>query len=212
MSENKRKTGYKWDGTPIRKGVKGPSSTGKVKNVPANQTNWRRKLQRSRIKFDDDAKEVFLDSLRQDGLKGKAAKAAQISLETVRKHLDNDPDFAEATATALETYRDRLSSHAQNLIFEGTTEIRYNKEGGVASEIRRYPEGLILAELKRHIPEYRDKQPIDAVIQGGVIVAPAEMTPQEWIEKEQRQNEQRLLPPSAEGDEEQDQASSEEKS
>ncbi len=87
----------KKDGTPKkkqpgkRKGTKGATTTGK-KNPKADQTNWRVKLQQSRLKFDDDQKDLYCSELREHGRKNRAARACGVAAATARRHIDNDPD------------------------------------------------------------------------------------------------------------------------
>lgn len=166
------------------------STTGKVRNVKADQSTWRRQLQQSRIKFDDDQKGLYLKALAEHGRKGDAARAAGVSQQCVRDHLDNDPDFQEQAEEAMSCYRDRLVGHHQTLLFEGEIHRRFNKDGELIEERHVYPVRLIELELKRHEPEYRERQTIDLEGAGaGVLVAPAEMSPQEWIEQMQAENE-----------------------
>lgn len=186
----------------VKGGHRGPSNTtttGKVQNVNADQTNWRLQLQASRIKFDDDQKKVYLDQLAKHGLKGRAAKEAGVSMQSVRNHAENDPDFAEARDLAVEAYRDKFVDHATTLAFEGEVHRQYDKDGNLLSEKRVFPVRLIELELKRVEPAYRDKQTIDLTTQGGgVLVAPAEMTPQEWIEQQRQANEEKTARPGGE--------------
>jgi len=178
-----------------RKGIKGPSSTGKVVNVEADQSNWRTKLMTSRIKFDDPQKQIYLNALATHGMKGRSAEAAGVSAQLVRDHLENDPEFQEGYASALETYRDRVVEHATNLALDGIEVIKYNKDGDIVERRMDYPIRLIELELKRVDPAFREKQTIDVNQSGGgVLVAPAEMTPEEWINGQQEANKDKVKP------------------
>lgn len=229
----------KRDGTHIRKGVKGTSSTGKVKNVNADQTNWRRKVQQSRLKFDDDTKRVFLEELAASGLKGRAAKKAGISMQTVGVHRENDPDFEEAFIAAEATYRDSLAEevtrrgrdgwlepvfgkdgrHFDNLCDDQGVPIMRHKETGelvyahqyalldpgerkkvlepvlVPATIRKFSDRMLELDLKRVDPTYRDKSSVDVnATGGGVLVAPAGVSPEDWIKREEEKNGGRVDP------------------
>lgn len=127
MARNK---GQNSKDNPIRKGRRGPSSTGKRK-PRVDQTNWRTKLQTSRVKFDDDQKEIFLRQIAEHGLKGRAAEAAGISMATVHHHSDIDPDFEEAYEQAMQTYRDTLADEVRRRGRDGWLEPVYNKDGRV---------------------------------------------------------------------------------
>lgn len=170
---------------------KRPSSTGKVKNVRADQSNWRKKLQTSRLKFDDDQKAVYLEEFAKHGRKADAAKVAGVSFQTVGNHRENDPEFAEAEAAALEVYRSRLIDHHQTLLFEGELHQRFDKDGNLVESKRVYPIQLISMELKKHDQGYREKQTVDLHHAGGVMVAPAEMTPEEWVKSQMEKNKTR---------------------
>lgn len=168
-----------------------PHTSGKLR-PPVDQTNWRTRLQTARIKFDDEFKEIYLTELREHGMKGRAANAAGVSNQTARNHLENDPEFAEAAEEAHVTYRDKFVDHAiHDLAYKGIEIKKYDKEGNLVEERRDYPIRLIEMELKRIEPGYRDKQTIDINSGGGVLVAPAEMTPQDWIAREIAANEER---------------------
>lgn len=176
-----------------RKGTQ-PSNRGKVVNVRADQTNWRRKLAQSRIKFDDDQKEIYLEELSRHGMRGRSAKAAHVSPQTVINHLENDPDFAAAHAAAIEEYRDSVVDHATTLALDGITVKKYNKDGVLVEERQDYPIRLIELELKKVDPAYRDKQTVDLNHAGGVMVAPPDITPEEWIRQQQEANAARQAP------------------
>lgn len=138
--------------------------------------NWRVKVVAQREKFDDIAKQTFLDEYSQHARMSDAARAAGVTPPTVRRHLENDPDFAEACLAAEHTYRDRLIAHHQELVFEGTTKVSYDRQGNVVSEEKIYPVRLIELELKKHDEGYRDKREVDMKVSGGVLVAPAEVS------------------------------------
>ncbi len=173
-----------------------PSSTGKKINVTAVQDNWRTRLQRSRIKFDDDQKAVYLSALSDHGRKGSAAIAAGVCGNTVIAHLDNDPDFAEGFAEATVAYRDKFVGHGVNLAYEGIEVRKFNKDGDLIELRRDYPIPLVVMEMKRVEPDYRDKQTIDLnATGGGVLIAPAGITPEAWIAREEEENLLKLAPP-----------------
>lgn len=172
---------------PAPRGPHGKTNTGRVKNVPVNMDNWRTKLQASRIKFDDVQKQIYLDDLATHGLKGGAASTAGVHMATVQAHRENDPDFAEGEVKAMEDYRKKIVSHHQNLCFEGEVTKRYDKEGNLIAKEHKFPTQLILAELAKVDPAYRrgGGASIDIDIDtqgGGVLVAPAEVSPHQWVE------------------------------
>jgi hypothetical protein len=184
---------------PDRKRAPGSSTTGKVTNVPADQSSWRVKLQQSRIKFDDEQKEICLAELEEHGLKGRAADAAGVSPNTVLNHLDIDPDFAERYEKAIDHYRDKVVNHVGKLALEGTEVRKYDKKGNIIEEKIEYNSQIVLAEAKRVEPAYRDKQTVDLNAGvGGVVVVPAGKTCEEAVAEGERANEEARLKREAE--------------
>lgn len=143
---------------------------------------WREVIRMSRRKFDNDfAKGRFLEQYARWGRIGEAAAAAGVSTQTVRKAMEDDEEFAEAVMIAEEAYREKLIAHHQDLVFNGTEKITYNKEGAIVGTEKIYPIRLIELELKKHDKGYRDKQEVDITHKGGVLIAPAEMnTIDDW--------------------------------
>lgn len=138
----------------------------------------------SRIKFGDAEKGVFLETFRKWGRMGEAAAAAGVSTQTVRKHIDEDEDFAEALMMAEEEYREKLIGHHQDLVFNGTIKKSFDRNGNVVSEETIYPIRLIELELKKHDSGYREKQEISHQHSGGVLIAPADMASiDDWEKK-----------------------------
>lgn len=159
-----------------------------------DQTKWRRKLQEARIKFDDIAKETFLNAFAETGLKKRSADAAGVCLLTVIRHQKNDPDFAEAYDEAVAAYRDKFVGKAINeLAFKGIKRERL-KDNEVVETWREYPIPLILAELKRIDQGFRDKQDVNIGIGGGVLVVSGPMTPEEWVADQEKKNKERNNP------------------
>ena len=138
--------------------------------------NWRVKIVSQREKLDDRAKGIFLAEYSQHGRIGHAAQAAGVTAQTVRRHMEVDQEFGEACIEAEHSYRDRLIEHHQNLVFEGTTKVTYDRQGNVVSEEKVYPIRLIELELKKHDEGYRDKREVDVKVSGGVLIAPPDVS------------------------------------
>jgi len=141
-----------------------------------SEGNWRVKIVSQREKLDDRAKGIFLAEYSEHGRIGHAAQAAGVTAQTVRRHMEADPEFAEACGEAEIAYRDKLLEHHQNLVFEGTTKITYDRNGNVVGEEKIYPIRLIELELKAHDERYRDKKEVDMKVSGGVLIAPADVS------------------------------------
>jgi len=97
--------------------------------------------------------------------------------------IKNDADFNEAVAHCQLMYHDRIIAHHQDLLFNGIEKIRYDGKGNVIDTTREYPIRLIELELKKHDDGYRDKREISMNISGGVLVAPAGISIEEWEKK-----------------------------
>jgi len=136
---------------------------------------WRTKIKMSRAKFDETAKGIFLSEYSKWGRMGEAANAAGVTPQTVRHHISEDEDFAEAVMAAEEDYQDKLIAHHQNLVFNGTEKESYDRNGNLVSRETIYPIRLIELELKKHDSGYRDKQEVEINHTGGVLIAPSEM-------------------------------------
>lgn len=142
---------------------------------------WRRRIKMQHKKFDDEAKGIFLAEYEKWARMGESAAVAGFSTQSVRKAMEEDEEFAEAVLMAENAYRDKLIDHHQDLLFNGTEKITYDRVGNIVSTERVYPIRLIELELKKHDEGYRDKQELKVNHTGGVLVAPAEMkTIDDW--------------------------------
>lgn len=170
-------------------GVKKPgkSTTGRI-NPVVDQSGWRKKLQQSRIKFDDQQKTIFLRAFAKDNLKFRAAEKAGVSLRTIKNHYENDPEFAELFDAAVDSYRDQIVDHHRGLVLDGEIHKRFNGKGEIIEEKHVYPIRLIELELKRVDHEFRERSSVDLTHAGGVMIAPAEVTPEKWIEEQEEAN------------------------
>lgn len=135
-------------------------------------------------KFTDREKEIFLNEYSKHGRKGAAARIAGVSTKTISDHVSKDPHFAMACLEAENNYRERLVEHVQNLVFEGTEKISYDRTGNIVSREQIYPIPLILAEMKKVDDGYRDKKEVTMNVNGGVLVAPSNMESiEDWEKK-----------------------------
>jgi hypothetical protein len=147
---------------------------------------WRRKYQASKIKFDDTAKGIYLNVLKKTGRKGAAARAAGASLECVRQHREDDPDFAQAELEAKEVWADVIHQQAIKVSFGIKKPIfgGPDKDTHVGDEVV-IATNILAMEMKRVEPDYKDKAEIDLTTKGSVLVAPADMSPADWIASQQ---------------------------
>ena len=137
---------------------------------------WKVKLgtRRDNIR-NNQRQEAFLKNLAQHGRIMDSCRVAGVSVSSVRRLRDTDPDFDEACIEAVQTYTDRLIAHHQNLVFEGTTKTTYDRQGNVVNQEQVFPVRLIELELKKQDEGYRDKREMNMKVSGGVLVAPADV-------------------------------------
>jgi len=160
-----------------------------------DQSTWRTRLHASKVKFDERQKDRYLDHLAKTGRKMEACRVAGVCRNTVTKHLEADPDFAEAVEEALAFYADTVHALALKLM-NGVKEpiIGGKDKDQVVAYKLNHATNLVAMELRRMFPDYKDRQEIDLKGTGGVLVAPADKTPQQWIEEQQAANAQRQEP------------------
>lgn len=144
---------------------------------------WRKELQASKLKFDDVQKGIYLNVLRKTGRKMASARAAGVSAQCVADHIQNDPFFDEAVQEALADYRDIIHKHAYKVAVIGVKEPIVGGEfkDQVVAEKTVYATNILAMEMKRVEPEYKDKSEVALTSNSPVLVAPAGMTPEEWI-------------------------------
>lgn len=173
------------------------SSTGGAGPRNVDQSTWRTKVKTSRLKFDDNAKQKFLDEFAKTSRIEHSCQAAGIAWATLKHHRENDPEFNEAYEEARLAYRDRVHEHAERLIFKGVERPLLGgkfKDQIIATMIE-YPIPLIQMELRRVDPAgYKDRQEVDVKGGGGVVVVPSDMSSDEWVKEQQEKNNQRIRP------------------
>lgn len=152
-------------------------------------------------RFDDEAKERFLLAYGICGRLGDSALAAGVCYRTVRRHLDEDEDFAELASVAIECYRDQVRKAIHEEGVEGRLEpvIAHDAEGNpqVVDYIRKRNPKILELAAKLNLPEYREASGLQVNIDArtGVLIAPSVSSPDDW---EQRFG-GKVLPPQGEG-------------
>jgi hypothetical protein len=167
-------------GVPRKDGQPRESNVGTTKPV-VDDSNWRVKVvARHRIKFDDVAKERYLVELARTGRRWAAEKAAGVARSTVDGHKKNDPQFAEACEEAAEAYATSGIMRIENDAIEGQLEVRYDPEGNVVSEVRRFETRLRELFLKKNDPAYNEKSHVELAGQVGVLVVAPIQSMSDW--------------------------------
>lgn len=156
--------------------------------------NWRKTLQKRKVKFDDDKKQIYLEQLLKHGMKGMAAEAADISYTTVQEHRENDPEFAEAELAALEMRSNAIVEQIEEEALAGFKEPIVNKDGKVVAHRKRYESGIRSQILKAHGGElYKDKSDINLNGgAGGVLLLSPEVGMDDFLKQADAVREQML--------------------
>jgi hypothetical protein len=127
--------------------------------------------------FDDAAKGLALDVMARTGRMSDAAKAAGVSLTTVKNHISKDNEFAQAWEVARQEYADHITSLIEERAFIGMEEpiIGGKFRDQVVGTKRVYSDSLAVMHAKRYVEEYREKQQLDVSIAGGVLAVATSM-------------------------------------
>lgn len=182
MTEPKKTGGKRGRGQgALRKdGQPRESNVGTSKPV-VDDSNWRVKAQRvHRIKFDDVAKQRYLEKLRQTGRRWAAEDAAGVARTTVDAHKKNDPDFSAACDEASEAYAMRGVMKIEQEAIEGHEELTYDAEGNLIKERRVFETRLREMFLKKHDPSYNEKSHVEVTGKVGVVFGPPVLSMAEW--------------------------------
>jgi hypothetical protein len=145
-----------------------------------DEGNLRYRLVKRNNKFDEERQALFLEQIAEHGRPMTASKVCDVSMPRIREYAERNPEFAELYAEAMEAYKDRLLSHHQDLIFNGMLKKSYDRNGNLVSEEKIYPIPLIQMELRKHDEGYREKREVTMDVKGGVFVAPAGLSAEDW--------------------------------
>lgn len=167
----------------LPKGFSRRHGTTKIVEYQDYDGNWRTRVQMSKVYFDDDRKEIFLQAFRETGRMEHSAQKAGTTSNTVRQHMKNDVQFAEAVETAKEHYADKRREVVDELFFNPPTKVTKYKTGEILSEEKVLMPQVIVRYMEANIPEWKPKS--DAVINnaGGVIIMPTAVSSAEEWEK-----------------------------
>lgn len=147
-----------------------------------DDSNWRVKVvARHRVKFDDNAKQRYLDALTETGRRWFAEEAAGVAHTTVANHRKADPEFDECCNEALEAYAARGLAKIETEALEGQKVTRFDPETGAVVQVeRRFETRLREMFLKRYDSGYHDKAHVEISGKVGVVFAPPMASMAEW--------------------------------
>lgn len=135
--------------------------------------------QKGRSDFNKAAQVRYLMYLARFGLKLSAAQYAGVSAECARMYKKENPEFGEAAEEALDIFKESLEQTALRRAVDGWEEPVYQK-GELVGTIHRHSERMLELLLKRHIVDYRDGIKIDNSVNGGVLLIPQALSPDDW--------------------------------
>lgn len=171
---------------------------------------WRDRMRATNTHFTEAQKQTYIDTLAQTGRKNLAREAAGVSSRMLKRHLEADEEFKLAVEDALEAYTDTVHLEVQRRAIDGVESLIYQHgklmmrplvdsngmpvkdEKGEAVMIPatevKYSDTLLKLEAQRvdrsFVPTHKSE--VDVTHKGGVMIAPQELTPQQWIEQEQQ--------------------------
>jgi hypothetical protein len=131
-------------------------------------------------KFTGAAKKRYLRQLARTNNVDSACASAGVTRETVRVHR-SDPLFKQDEEDARQAFCDTLEAEAVRRGRDGIFKpVFYQGERVDNDEVREYSDVILLALLKRHIPEYRDRSTVDHNIPCGVLIVAGRKSTDEW--------------------------------
>lgn len=122
--------------------------------------------------FTRERKEQFCEALLLNrGQRLYAARSIGVSQPTVARHLRDDPEFRAMYEETMQLYRESLQSEAHRravegtlkpIFFQGKRAVDTDENGNeVPAAVREYDTTLLVMLLKRHCPEFKDKQVVE---------------------------------------------------
>ena len=112
------------------------------------------------------ARTVVLDQLAHGRTLEEAAQAAGVSRRTIFNWRRDDDEFSLQVADAVEAGTDVFRAELRRRALEGWDEPVFH-QGEVVGHVRRHSDTLLIFELKRRDPTYRDNQRIEVTGPGG---------------------------------------------
>lgn len=180
------------------KGFKGYRLTKAEKSGRARTdfSNWRKKLQAAKVKFDDVQKGIFLNTYAKTGRKQQAASAAGTTLETVNRHRETDTEFANAYDEATLAYQDKVHTLAYKLM-DGIREpiVGGKDKDQIVAHKLVHATNLLAMEMRRSNPEYKERQELELKGGGGVLLVPETATSvDDYVAKELARTANKTMP------------------
>lgn len=133
----------------------------------AAETPKKKKKCKRGLVFAKARQERYLAVLKETGEPAAACEEVGILSRTVNGYRKKYPEFAEAEAEAMRTYRARLAMKVHERGVDGIQEPVF-WQGIIVGWVTKYSDRMLELQVKRHIPEYRDKVTVENNHSGAV--------------------------------------------
>jgi poly-beta-hydroxyalkanoate depolymerase len=137
----------------------------------------------------EEYRELFIHHYRKTNNLAHSAALIGVSASAVRQRRKKDKIFAKLMDLAEEQYADQVKSVFQDLALNGTEKHTYDRNGNLISTERVIHGRLLELEMKRVDPSYNEKREVAHTVAGGVLVAPAEVSIDQWEKQYNRDEE-----------------------
>lgn len=132
-------------------------ATGKKKGRPKGRKNRPGHLSTT---FTAERKDLYFKELEKHGEPPIAREVIGVSHTTISRHRKEDENFTKRESQAMETYRSKIAAEIHRRGIDGWLEPVFQGGVKVGAKIK-FSDVLLLAQARRHIPEYREKMQID---------------------------------------------------
>ena len=130
--------------------------------------------------FADRRKAIFIRTLAQTGIVGRAATAAGWPRGWAYTVRGGDPEFAILWDQAVEFATDSLEEAARNRAVNGVAKPVY-QQGRLVGTVQEYSDTLLVQLLKAKRPnEFRENSTVNLGVKGGVLVVPGVSSEKDW--------------------------------
>lgn len=99
----------------------------------------------------EDQIATYLTELRATGLEAKSARAAGVTLRSVKRQYEQDPGFHELALDSLEEFADSLEQEAVRRAVEGVEEPVFH-QGEIVGHVTKYSDTLLAKLLTGRRP------------------------------------------------------------
>jgi hypothetical protein len=135
----------------------------------------------------EEYRELFIHHYRRTNNLAHSAALIGVSKAAIIARRKKDKVFGRLMDLAEDHYADQVKSVFQDLALNGTEKHTYDRNGNLISTEKVIHARLLELEMKRVDSSYNEKREVAHTVSGGVLVAPAEVSIDQW---EKRYNEE----------------------